>query len=85
MHRAQLENSVIEPGKTQSFSIKTNNLYKIFAGFDPHALSDKAIAKKLNDYKVCSAKLTYLDFDNTHKSLEVDFHCNPQGICPKKL
>ncbi len=81
--RLAADNKVIEPGKTYSFSSKVNRLYSVFAGFDPHALADKKLSQTLAEFKVCSATLTYLDFDSTHKSEEVKFHCVPQGVCPK--
>ena len=85
MQRVLLDNKVIEPGKTYSFSSKIDGLYKAFAGFDPHVLADKKLLRSLSEYKVCSAKLMYLDFDSSHKAVEVKFHCGPQGICPGEI
>ncbi|MFT0520570.1 hypothetical protein [Pseudomonas faucium] len=84
MVRLPMTNKVIEPGKTYPFSIEVKNLYKDIAGIDPHALADEKLAPQLKDLEVCSATLTYIDFDNTHKTLETRFHCGPQGACPSK-
>lgn len=85
MQRLTVDNKVIEPGKTYSFSSKVDGLYGAFAGFDPHALADKTLSRSLSKFKVCSATLTYLDFDSTHKSVKVMFHCAPQGVCPNTI
>ena len=85
MQRLAVDNKVIEPGKTYSFSSKVDGLYGAFAGFDPHALADKTLSRSLSKFKVCSATLTYLDFDSTHKSVKVMFHCGPQGVCPNTI
>lgn len=85
MQRLAVDNKVIEPGKTYSFSSKVDGLYGAFAGFDPHALADKTLSRSLSKFKVCSATLTYLDFDSTHKSVNVMFHCGPQGVCPNTI
>ncbi|WP_040390948.1 hypothetical protein [Cellvibrio sp. BR] len=82
MHRVDFADRVVEAGKTYSVSSKVTGLYKAFAGFDPHALSDKKFSKQLEKFKVCSTKLSYLDFDGSHNTVNVDFHCGPQGECP---
>lgn len=81
MHRIDMSNHVVEPNKTITVSQEIKGLYKAFSGFDPHVLSDPNLSKQLEDFKVCSADLTYLDFDGTHKTLKVKFHCGPQGEC----
>lgn len=79
--RVEFESKVIEPGKTYNISVSVKNLYKAFAGFDPQVLSNEKLMKNLGDYKVCSAHITYLDFDGTHKPQEVSFYCGPQSGC----
>lgn len=81
MHRTGISNKVIEPNQTITVSSKIEGLYRAFAGFDPHALSDPDLSEKLEEFKVCSAGLTYLDFDGAHRTLNVMFHCGPQGQC----
>jgi len=84
MLRLPMDNKVIEPDKIYPFSIVVKGLSTALAGVDPHALADKALASELKALEVCSATLTYIDFDNTHKTLKTSFHCGPQGACPVK-
>ena len=81
MHRIDIADKVVEPGKTITISREIKGLYKAFSGFEPHALSSAKLSKQLEKYKVCSADLTYLNFDGSHKTIKIGFHCGPQGKC----
>jgi hypothetical protein len=79
--RVEFESKVVEPGHTYNIEVEIQNLYKAFVGFDPQVLSNEVLMKNLEEYKVCSAHITYLDFDQKHKPKEVYFYCGPQGGC----
>lgn len=81
MERVEFESKVIEPSKTYNIPVNVKNLYKAFAGFDPQVLSNEKLMKNLEEHKMCSAHITYLDFDGTNKPQEVSFYCGPQSGC----
>jgi 5-hydroxyisourate hydrolase-like protein (transthyretin family) len=75
-----IKNQVIEANKTYNIPVYISSLN--ISTFTPEALADEEIKEDLKEYEVCSANLTFLDFDNIIKNKSFKFSCMPQGQCP---
>jgi hypothetical protein len=82
----KIENKVIEPAKTYALSAITGiNKLDLINNFNTSTSSGSGsgVAENLDEFKVCSAELAYLDFDGIDKIKKFNFRCMIEPKCRK--